>query len=154
MTGTNFSDWYNQTQGSFVLQAARYVGTGGSMTHFSVSDNTNLDWYRLYSSGSDGLEYFTGLDNSASQWDRSRSAVTSDTPFQLCASYKENAINFALNGSAAATDTSATIPTVDRLLFGQLGNGTAGYGRQYIRKLMYYPQAFTSSETAAFSKQG
>lgn len=154
MTGTNFSDWYNQSQGSFVLQAARYVGTGGSMTHFSVSDGTNLDAYRLYSSGSDGIEYFTGFDGGATQWDRSRSAVTSDTPFQLCATYKANAIAFALNGSAVTTDGTATIPTVDRLLFGQTGNGTAGYGRQYIRKLMYYAQALTNAETSAFSKQG
>lgn len=152
MTGTNFSDWYNQSEGAFVLQAARYVGTGGSMTHFSVSDGTNLDAYRLYSSGADGVEYFTGLDNNVTQWDRSRSSVTSDTPFKLCATYKLNNIAFALNGSAVTTDSIATIPTVDRLLFGQTGNGTAGQGRQYIQKLFYYPQVFTSAETTAFSK--
>lgn len=152
MTSTNFSSWYNQSEGAFVLQASRYVGTGGTMTHFSVSDGTNLDWYRLYSSGSDGLEYFTGLDNNVSQWDRSRSSVTSDTVFKLCATYKQDNIAFALNGGAVTVDASATIPTVDRLLFGQFGNGTAGQGRQHIQKLFYYPQVFTSAETSAFSK--
>ena len=152
MTGTNFSNWYNQSEGAFVLQAARYVGTGGSMTHFSVSDGTNSDAYRLYSSGADGLEYFTGWDNNVTQWDRFRSSVTSDTPFKLCATYKLNNIAFALNGSVVTTDSVATIPTVDRLLFGQTGNGTAGQGRQYIQKLFYYPQSFTGAETTAFSK--
>lgn len=147
MTGTNFSSWFNASEGAFSM----VWNTPSSLIDcvpFTTNDNTDLNrigcdvtsigFGRIIVSNAGNLEAFGG---------NTGIVVGKNT---ICVGYKVNNFGIANNGGATTTDTSGTIPTVDRLQIGRrLGslyiNGT-------VAKLNYWPQKITTAEIQAFSK--
>jgi hypothetical protein len=143
MTGTNFSDWFNATEGNFLIEAnpAR-SGTNGFM---SANDNTNNNAITFYWSTTAQFQVRSG---SATQATLSRSA---DSPIIICGAYKENDFAMSANAAAILTDTSGSIPTVSQLRIGATGSGI-NFLNGTINKLYFYPQRLVNAELVAFSK--
>lgn len=146
MTGTNFSDWFNATEGTFVSWSddnpTRYK------TAFSVTDGT----------GNNKMFVQTNVNGNGQQW---AAAVSGSFVVALsnqswnnngktAACYKLNDYFYSTNGAASTGDTSATVPTVNRLIFG--AEGSANYLNGHVQKLMYFPQRLTNAEIRANSK--
>ena len=133
ITGSLFSQWYNQPEGAFIVDfdtpqdAAKFV--------FSVSDGTNNNRVQVLPwSSRQGQIVTGGVDQALFD----NGTITLNTPTKIALTYKANDAALSLGGATPATDTSCTIPTIDRLLFGNATSGTDQTGG-HIRSIRYAP---------------
>lgn len=148
MTGTNFSDWYNASEGTFTFQGLNYdVST--SRVILDATDGTLNDRLQLVVTTN---KYFMA-DGGSTQANFGTGSITANTTYKMSAAYKVNDLAFALNGAATQTDNTATLPTLNQMTIGSRAvfvntNQYSGW----LQKLNYYPQRLTNAEVQAFSK--
>ncbi len=102
-----------------------------------------------------GLRTATGLgqvfisDGGVGQAALNNGATAANTVSKVAASWKANDIAISVNGAAATADTSATIPTVDRLRLG--ASVGSSYLEGWLQQLIYLPRDMSDSELVAWS---
>lgn len=137
MTGTNFSSWYRQDEGSvFVEWETKNFSTAFNITLEASSsnfirpvENTN-SWNITY-----GGTRQAGIAGTF---------ATSGVFAKSAMAYKFNDVAFVLNGGTAVTDTSANIPDASSL--NMSGGSAVGRLNGHIRKIAYYPQRLTNTQ--------
>ena len=134
MTGTNFSSWYNQTQGTFVVNVAPNGLAATIPVAFAASDGSTANIHQTY-----GIS--TNWDNntvvsSVTQTSLSVAGYLQGSSSRLGFAYALN--NFALvhNGASPSTDSSGSIPAVNRLDIGNRLGALSLNG--HIASLAYY----------------
>ena len=145
MTGTNFSDWYNQSEGAF---AAEYIPPTIATTLGVLSVNDGTTNNRI-DARSNGTSFVTS--GGATQAIMVATGAVANAINRCVVGYKLNSFAFAVNGNAPATDTSGSIPTVSRLVIGAVDNFSPSLNG-HMRKLRYWPLRITNAEVQAFSK--
>lgn len=148
LSGTNFSEWYRQDEGTFVATASR-ASTGRS---FTVSDGTANENMRVNLSASSPLRPdWQVIDAGTTQ------VATSSTPnvplnsnFTFAAAYKKDDFAISVNGTAVVTDTGGTVPLVDRMHLSAPESGVATGGSNF-RRIAYYPKRLTDAELQALT---
>lgn len=132
MTGTNFSNWYNATQGTFRVDAR--TPASGTRPLISADDNTSGNSIVMSTVGTAPKLIVT--QSSAEQANVSAGTITANTAMFAYASYASNYFGIA-RPSARQVDTSGTVPTVDRLRIGadQAGN----YANGQIQAIQFWP---------------
>jgi hypothetical protein len=151
MTGTNFSNWYNASEGAFVASAviARQSSIGATAI-FSANDNTSANLFNCFYRASGGLAANI-FSASVSQLDQTPLGVTvANTIVNIGIAYKINDSVSYSNGTVQATDTSVTVPTVTQLQIGFTPVGN--YLNGFVRNLRFYKQRILNAEGQAFSK--
>lgn len=156
MTGANFSSWYRQDEGTFVVQARRDYDSSESIfpvlvgVDSGVADNRVVLFTRTIDDAG-GLAVVSGGATQANILSAA-SAVTYGTEYRLAAAIKTNDFVAAFNGTQMGTDTSGTLPSsmvAMRIgassLYNQGLNGT-------LSRLTYYPVKLSSAELQALSK--
>lgn len=140
MTGSNFSSWYNQSEGTFVVAADTVSPTTGHL--YSADDVTSNN--RIFSYGTAGGTATGAITaGGVSNYLQSLGSVTASVPFKTATAYATNSANTSVNGVVGTTDTSVAVPTVDRL---RLGTNTGGiYLNGHLRALTYYPTRLTDA---------
>ena len=139
MTGTNFSDWYNATEGTLYAEAARN-GFVAFSTISSISDGTANNGIFM-SSGSAPPETIRLNVNVAGvqQALLNFGSVSAGVFYKTAGAYKTNDFAGSMNGASVLTDTSGTIPLVDRLTIGCGATASSQFANGTIRKIAYYP---------------
>ena len=148
ISGSNFSSWYRQDEGTFAQEFAKsYAGNFSGYPHTgSASDGTTNNSIRLgygtigsqavvpdvLVSGINQINYVQGVLSGVS-FAKSALAVAS------------NNIQFAFNGVAAAADTSCSLPTVNQFIFGRDGIAGGNPWTGYIKRLTYWPTRLPNS---------
>lgn len=145
MTGTNFSDWWQPTTGGMRVRARQSVITG-TRPWMHISDGTADNIISLRGNAADPELYIKATTDQA-QIDAG--TLVANTSYNLVGAWNTDNCAAAINGGAAVTDNSATIPTVDRMLIGSDG---ANYLNGWGEKISFWPQRITNAETQAFSK--
>jgi hypothetical protein len=144
MTGTNFSSWYNASEGAFVV---KHNGVSGSYA-FAVNDGTGSNYLGVV------LQTTTSIRNVlvvGAAFQFVTNTVTSIASVNKTSfSYKTNSVAAASNGGSVATNNSIVLPTVDRLFLGSFGSFSFLNG--CVASLYYYPQRLINAENQAFSK--
>ena len=142
MTSTNFSDWYNATEGSVFWQGDTFadsVVTGVSNFCWAFLDGTvnNRMQETLSASGSDNV--FRTLVRRVSvdqaNYDITFSLTLNQT-IKGSFAYKANDFASSVDGSAVATDTSGLVPTVNQAGLGYLIN--QAYLNGHIAKFYFW----------------
>jgi len=156
MTGTNFSDWFNATEGAFEVNVYSQVDsvTGKFGNAYLVSDGTANEKYECVASASFGASGWSGFavrDGNVAQ--ASFAGGTKGIFNKFCSAYKVDNFASSANGTLTGTDASGTLPTVDRCYIGG-SHVTTNYLNGWIKSFRYWPQRLTNAETTAFSKQG
>ena len=152
MTGTNFSSWFNASEGALsILFNDPQSGIGGSFFPgiYAFSDNTNNNRMILFRNAN--IDYSIAVTTLGSgQANLVTSALSTNNRVSTFA-YKADSFVAAGNGNAVTTDNAGSVPTVNRLY---IGCGAAGNSQLCgtIAKLLYYPMRLTNSEVQAFSK--
>ena len=139
ITGTNFSRWYNQSEGTIYASFRSSKPSAASYGPFVISDgtsnnrlagvnnitNTNAEFFIVSSGATEARLSFTDAGEAISS----------------ASAYKLNDCGFSVNGGAALTDTSVTIPTVNQLGIGYFfpGNSASNTINGTISRLTYYP---------------
>jgi len=150
MTGTNFSDWYNATEGTLSFAGSVFVDQGSTTVDFiqisnGVSNAISIDLAMF------GVAIpFFSVGNSGSQCNIDTGTLTLNTVFKMVGAYKADSFAAALNGGTPGTDNAGTIPTVSQM---GIGNRLSGpYMNGHARKFAYWPQRLINAEVQAFSK--
>jgi hypothetical protein len=146
MTGTNFSSWYNIAQGTIYSEAKCFGISSASLIgqlYASATNYIDVGRYQstlksvIISNGSTVATLDTGL------------AINSFN--KLSVSYANNSYNASGNGGTVQTSSSGLVPTGINTL--NIGNyqGNNLFLNGWIKKLSYYPLAFTGSQNQALT---
>jgi hypothetical protein len=148
MTGTNFSDWYNATEGTLYSEASSY-DVSAARVGFGISDNTASN--RIQIGHGSGARAFISAGG-ATQMSQALASVvfSNNTASKVSLAYLLNNGNAAANGTLGTLDTAMTIPVVTQAQIGGLTasllplNGT-------VRQIVYYPRRLTDAELQAIT---
>jgi len=151
MTGTNFSDWYNQSQGAFVAasyaQTATYYGSGAVMAFLNGTNSLGFN-PSTANTGRVIIRETAGVTMNVT-----KSPMPSTAIWTQALAYKSNDAAYYVNGSQVGTDATVVLPSPTTLYIGSNGDGV-GFANTQIAKISYWPQRLTNAELAAFSTQG
>jgi len=139
ITGTAFSSFYNQTQGTVFADAkVTTVAPATSLTSvFALSDGTTSNRITVYKRAN--ADTSTRLDVSTSGSSVAFiNAGTFSVSNLIAASYRVDDFAISLNGLTPGTDTLGTVPTVSRLNVGGYADSTFPLNGT-IKRLTYWP---------------
>jgi len=148
MTGTNFSDWYNATQGS--LKVVYQYNSGLTGTPISISDGTTANRVLIYKSGAN-MAGFVGSGGAlqANMVTNAATTAVSSAVFAL----KQDNFAFEFNANSQGTDTSGLMPVSPNIMNIGAAQGATSTFNGWILQVYYYIQRLTANEVKAFSKQ-
>jgi hypothetical protein len=149
MTGTNFSDWYNATEGSIYAEYTPFTVSGATRGVFSINDGSANNYADWRPNGGD----FVVTSGGAGQADMYPGGITVNTVGKGVLALKANSMACAINGGAVSSDNTALMPvSPNKLNIGRLNNNAALSICGWMRKISYWPQRLTDAEVRAFSK--
>lgn len=153
MTGTNFSDWYNASEGTFVagirLNALVTPNVKPVFAAYDGTFNTNRAYLNI---GVSGQSAFLVNSGGSSQATLAGPILTASNLMKVSGKYKVNDFALAANGVTPATDTSGLVPVgSDRLDIGVFQPASV-YLNGHMAFINYYPLGLTTNEVRAFSK--
>jgi hypothetical protein len=138
MVGSNFSSWYNQSEGTVYCTSDSPLTTTTAQMNWYINDgNTNNTMFNRKNPSN--LNATAVVSGGVTQGDiTSFSAITAYSTVKSAFAYKLNDLAISVNGASVGTDLAATIPTVDRIHLGQnISNGQILNG--HIQSIKYYP---------------
>jgi hypothetical protein len=118
MTGSNFSSWYNQSQGTFVAEFDVFA-TGGTRGVMAADDTSTIKFIRLYGSSTDAK------------------ATISNTTTQA---------DLIVGTFAAGTDTAATLPTTTQLRIGTESSTSGNTLSGHLRRIQFWNVAKSDAD--------
>ena len=151
MTGANLTSWLDATQGTLLSEhmvpqfnpantiIACSLGSAAAVEIYAAIQTTGANQFAVFNTTSQAN--FAGFGVGAL-----------NVPQKVCGFYKANSFAASANGVAGGTDTSGTIPTINKLVFGARNDG-ARVLNGWVRKFSYWPFTLTTAEVTAFSKQ-
>lgn len=149
MTGTNFSQWYRQDEGTFYGEAVPI--TVSSTVRAAIASVTNGTTNNIMSfgensvgNGAGSVDFYirNGGTDQANLY--AAAASTVGNVFKVAGAFKVNDIAASVNGAAVLTDTSAVIPAVSQMNIGH--NGQLTLCNLYIKRIAFYPKRLTNTE--------
>jgi predicted DNA-binding transcriptional regulator AlpA len=153
MTSTNFSSWYNATEGTMFTQSTIYRNLPASTFPRIIQISNGTAAERIIMSYASDIP---GLRNIVT--DNSSNVVSNDFNVgqsnginrKFATTYKVNDFAGSVDGGSVVTDTSGTLPTVSQINFGADEN-PANFLNGHIAKFYYWntrkPDSFLQSIT-------
>jgi hypothetical protein len=157
MTGTNFSSWFNNAEGTLYAEfslitggsgAAGPVGIGDPTKTFATSDSLYVSYSRTTTAVS-----FTVLDDGATQAAISAGNLSVSIG-KIASAYKVNDFASSLNGLSAVTDTSGTIPSPTVMTIGShrsISLASTSDLNGTIRRIAFYPTRLPNAQLVALT---
>jgi hypothetical protein len=145
MTGTNFTDWYSATRGSFVCKFDTYGTVGGGTGRGLLLDSAATTLWPMYRHSTGPAAIFDGTTLALS----SSSIPSFPTVSKVAIRYGSSEQAVSLNGSTRVTSTSAGFALTGIKIGGSQGSILPLAGR--IQNIFYYLVKFTDSEMRAFT---
>jgi len=156
MTGTNFSDWYNASEGAFVseIQQSSTINNGSTFRSIYVLLPASGSVSSTFTFVNFANQFQTIYTDSSATQASFAVGLNTGTISKVATTYKVNSFAAAAQGNATSTDVSGTVPaSITQATLGNVASlSAAGCLNGYIRKLFYYPQRLTNAEVQAFSK--
>jgi hypothetical protein len=143
MTGTNFSDWFNPSQGAVYADYKGISGVLGAVVNFRNSAAIFSNVHTLFARTAAGSSYFANSNNVAQV-----NIGTATLEGKAAFAYQVN--DFAVSNSGNIfTDTLGILPVGQNQLF--IGtNGSSAYSGT-IKKLSYYSRRLTNEQLQALT---
>lgn len=153
MTGTNFSDWYNQSEGTFVATFILNTVEKNSPV-VEIADVSNNRQVLMGNYSTAARTRFIGYSGGSSVTDMYPSTpATTNTIRKVAVALKTNNNSLGVNGVESVSDLSSTLPnTMTQVLFGNTIASSAQQLNGYVQKFYYYPLRLTNTEVLSFSK--
>jgi hypothetical protein len=146
MTGANFSDWWYATEGSVVIQATPIAITG-TKPAIQFDDTTANEIIGLRGNVANPELYV--VEGGVAQATLDAGTLTANTGYKFSGAWKASSFATAINGNAAVSQSSGTLPTVTQA---RLGSDGTNYLNGRLQTIRYWPQRIINAETQAFSK--
>jgi len=137
ITGSNFSSFYNQTEGTVFGQFLRTASTNSQQGRvFSFNNGTNTNALEIYQTGASNPSAQITATTAQALW--TPSGFTVGTSIKEVLGYQLNNSNASFNGSAETLDTACNIPTVTQARIGDRQDGVRTLNGT-IQRLTYWP---------------
>jgi hypothetical protein len=135
------SSFYNAAEGTLFAEGLRSQ-VAKRDTYMLISDNTDNESLRFEAgTATPTVQRFQVTDGGVNTAQISTGATAAaGTIYKLAGAYKLDDFAFAQNGASIGTDSSGTLPTVDRLLL----SGTY-IAQLYIRKIAVWPRRLSNA---------
>ena len=151
ITGSNFSSWYNQTEGTVFAEtraagATNNGGTSGGAACFS--NGTNTERIRVSIAAIQTI-WISGNTTQASL--NSGAGFVANASFRAAAATKANDFAFTINANTVQSSLSGSAPSVSQLSIGT-SNTTAGFLNGTIKRLTFWPQRLPDSTLQTLTK--
>ena len=146
MTGANFSDWYSAGAGGVVARVLPST-VSGTCPALQFDDATANEVITLRGSTTNPELVIVAGGSPQAQIDAG--TIAANTAYNLGAAWDTDNCAASVNGGAAVTDTTATIPTVTQA---RLGSDGTNYLNGHLETVRYWPQRIIDAEVQAFSK--
>jgi hypothetical protein len=150
MIGPNFSSWYNQSEGTLFVNATTPPNLSTFPTITSLSDGTANNRVLIYGFTNG---YYVGITTGGVSLATAGVLTTPSvgSRVSIAGGIKVNDVFIAQSGVAGTTDTSVTLPVVNRLFIGAGATGTATLNGT-ISRIAYYPLRLTNAQLQALTK--
>jgi hypothetical protein len=135
MTGTNFSSWFNATEGTFLVNAIR-SRTSDIGRIVSANDNTANESIDV---AADTSGEFIVIDGGSTLANITPGTVTANTAFKLAGAFKLNDVQAALGGTLGTADTAVTLPTVTQMTIGRQAGASPIYLNGTVSLIKFWP---------------
>ena len=152
MTGTNFSSWFNNAQGTTYVETS-CIGSSSS-GYFGVckfNDGSIANRFGIYGrpsgAGYGAVMTTNGTTVAGLEPISGSTATIVNTYSKITYSYQVNNFSATRNASTVTTDTAGDVAVVNRFDIGLYDDVLNGY----IKKLAYYPIAVTSANLQALT---
>ena len=149
MTGTNFSQWYRQDEGTMYAEAEmRALLDASTNFHAWYMDGNSSNYMFSRIVGNTGKPQLYASANGSDQWHLvATSAIAKGSFVKTALGYKTNDIAYSANTDTILTDNSAVIPINTRLILGS-ADGVSGFQmlNGCIRRIAFYPKRLTNTE--------
>ena len=150
MTGTNFSSWYNQGEGTMYGEFS-WMGLSNNDYFFAINNSSSNNLIALGVSSTPTTRFIV-TDGGVTQASVAGPTPVANTPFKIAGAYQVNNFRAATNGILGTADTSGIVPTgMTEVSFTTSFGPTANAANGHIRKVAYYPLAVTSAQLQALT---
>lgn len=152
MTGTNFSSWFNNSEGTFFVEAsASSVAASSSGVIRALNTASGSERMRLTFTNT-GINFAVFSGNTTQASFALATGLTNNTFYKIVASYATNNVIGSANGLSPLTDNDAVIPVgVDQMQIGQDGAAASTMLNGRIKKIAYLPKASTATQAQALA---
>ncbi len=148
MTGTDFSDWWNQAEGTIVVKFRLNTiaaGTTGCVFDLSSASNNTMICYR----DADKLMMVV-VDANSVQFAREVATVAADTDYTFAFAYADGDFAMSLNGAAPITEVG-TVPVVPAAGFGCRPYDLSTHLNGHLQAFAYEPRRLSNSMLQSLS---
>ncbi len=153
MTSTNFSSWYNQTEGTFVCSYSRYsVTAAGNQIPILIGDGTSSNIIAITDAANGTSDRLIMTTLGVSQISTGSVNYSASQPMVRSFAYKLNDSGTSVNGAVTVTDTVCTPPTVNRLDIGYASYFLSSRVNGHIRQITYYPKRLSATLLQALTR--
>lgn len=160
MSGANFSEWYRQDEGTFVVGFGAPNIPSDTATYgrvYSAHGGTNANSIDVLINGGWTPDRIVAIINvgGVASFDSAGTAngwVATPVSYAVNATaYKADSFATSWNGLAAVTDSAGALPVVNQLNIGCYLSDSQLNG--HIKRIAYYPKRLTNAELQAITTQ-
>jgi len=143
MTGTNFSSWYNQSEGTFLIEAllSPNIDSVSGNYYAAISDGTTSNSTHIVDVNGTVSQVVTG---GVTQFNQTVGAEPTGI-LKAALAYATNNTVSSANGAIGGTDTSVSIPTVNRINIG-MNAGLFAILNGHVRSIAYYNTRLSNNQ--------
>jgi hypothetical protein len=145
ITGTNFSSWYNQSEGTLLWKGIfdSYNSSGSNDALFAITDGTSNTRFSIRPRNtlatSSGNTLFQGFD-----WGYT---LQSNTYMNGAFAIKSGDYALVTSGVVRNTSSSSSVPQVNRIEnFNSIEGGSSVTGIIHHQRITYYPKRLTNAQ--------
>ena len=151
ITGTDFSGFYNASEGSFACEVnplgGNTVKNQGIVTANDGTFSNVLGQIRnLQNTNGDYGAFCRASGTTTMSTVRAAGSTQVGVTFRAATGFKTNDCADSMNGGAVITDSTVTLPTVNRLTIGDFHTGANTILNGHIARLRYYNTRLTNSQ--------
>jgi hypothetical protein len=148
MTNSNFSSWYNQTEGTFVTQFDSFSTNAAGV--YAANDTSASNRIDLRTNQFGKITIYVS-SNGTSQFVQSGGTFLTNTFVKSANAYAASSFAQYADGSLqGVVGASGTIPVTTTLSIGRIDTGT-NYLNGHIKRLTYYPTRLSNSTLQALT---
>jgi hypothetical protein len=156
ITSTNFSNFYNASAGTFIVQYTTSQNTGAYYVSLSNGDiNQNSISFRHNATNLTSDVIYRSANNEVANFTNIGSGISDDgSPRKIATSYSANNFSACSNGGTVLTDSTGAVPTgINQMYIGYDGTSDrVYYSSRSIASIKYYNVKLSDAEIQSLSQ--
>ncbi len=143
MSGSNFANFYNQQEGTFIFSGDTLTTDSGTRASFGVYTDVNNRIYATVQSNYTGFFSRTNSNQLVNLSSSGSATLTANVPYKAGYAYRTNDFSLVVNTIVAATQSTGSVPIVNTLY---IGSTSFSIYCGHVRLFRYYPRRLSNTQ--------